>query len=98
MIRSPSDTKHARGENGHYIRFFDCEFMDDDKDLSDVGKVQIDFRLGGDPDFADFDPAVARRIVNVIMDYPLVLNMLRDVLEIRTELFFTAKQICPHVG
>ena len=34
----------------------------DEKSLSDVRKVQIVVELGCGPDFADFDPAVIRRV------------------------------------
>ena len=35
----------------------------DEKSLSDVRKVEIVVEFGGGPDFADFDPAVIRRVV-----------------------------------
>ena len=47
---------------GVFTAFFICGFPLDDKSLSDVGKVQIAVEFGCGPDFADFDPAVIRRV------------------------------------
>lgn len=38
----------------------------DDESLSDVWKVQVVIELGGDPDFAGFDPAMIRGCHRVI--------------------------------
>jgi len=45
-----------------FSAFFVCGFSLDDKGLSDVGKVEIGVEFGCGPDFADFDPAVIRRV------------------------------------
>jgi hypothetical protein len=50
------------GFTGAFSVFFVCGFSLDDKSLSDVGKVEIGVEFGCGPDFADFDPAVIRRI------------------------------------
>jgi len=42
--------------------FFICRLPLDQKGLSDVRKVQIAVELGCGPDFADFNPAVIRRV------------------------------------
>jgi hypothetical protein len=47
---------------GVFTGFFVCELPLDDKSLSDMRKVQIAVEFGGNPDFADFDAAVVRRI------------------------------------
>lgn len=47
---------------GVFTAFFICCLPLDEKSLSDVRKVQIAVEFGCGPDFADFDPAVIRRV------------------------------------
>jgi len=47
---------------GVFAAFFICGFPLDEKSLSEVGKVQIAVKFGCGPDFADFNPAVIRRV------------------------------------
>jgi len=47
---------------GVFTAFFICGLPLDEKSLSDVRKVQIAVEFGCGPDFADFDPAVVRRV------------------------------------
>jgi hypothetical protein len=46
-----------------------------------VGKVQIAVELGCDPDFADFDPAVIRRVAMDKIGILAVFKIQRDVLK-----------------
>jgi len=48
---------------GVFTAFFICGLPLDDKCLSDMRKVQIAVEFSCGPDFADFDPAVVRRVV-----------------------------------
>ena len=47
---------------GVLAAFFICGLPLDDKRLSHMRKVQIAVEFGCGPDFADFDPAVVRRV------------------------------------
>ncbi len=47
---------------GVFTGLFICGLPLDDESLSDVRKVQIAVEFGCSPDFADFDPAVIRRV------------------------------------
>ena len=47
---------------GIFTGFFICGLPLDEKSLSDVRKVQVAVEFGCGPDFADFDPAVIRRV------------------------------------
>ena len=58
-----SSAGNAIGDfTGVFTGFFICELALDDKSLSNVGEVQIVVEFACGPDFADFDPAVIRRI------------------------------------
>jgi len=61
LLRSPAG--NAIGDfTGVFAGFFICGLPLDEKSLSDVRKVQIAVEFGCGPDFADFDPAVIRRV------------------------------------
>ena len=47
---------------GVFTGFFVCGLPLDEKSLSDMRKVQIAVEFGCGPNFADFDPAVIRRV------------------------------------
>jgi len=66
---------------GVFTAFFICGFPLDDKSLSDVGKVQIAVEFGCGPDFADFDPAVIRRVAMDKIGVLTVFKIQRDVLK-----------------
>ena len=58
-----SSTCNAIGDfTGVRTCFFICGLPLDEKSLSDMRKVQIVVELGCGPDFADFDPAMIRRV------------------------------------
>ena len=58
-----SSAGNAIGDfTGVFTGFFICGLPLDEKSLSDVRKVQIAVEFGCGPDFADFDPAVIRRV------------------------------------
>jgi hypothetical protein len=60
---------------GVFTAFFICGFPLDDKSLSDVRKVQIVINFGCGPYFADFDPAVVRRIAKDKIRIPPVFKI-----------------------
>jgi len=66
---------------GVFTAFFICGLPLDDKSLSDVREVQIAVEFGRGPDFADFDPAVVRRVVIDKIGVPPVFKVQRDVLK-----------------
>ena len=66
---------------GVFTAFFICGLPLDEKSLSDVRKVQIIVEFGSGPDFADFDPAVVRRIANDKIGLLAVLKVQRDPTE-----------------
>jgi len=66
---------------GVFTAFFICRLPLDDKSLSDVREVQIAVEFGCGPDFADFDPAVVRRVVIDKIGVPPVFKVQRDVLK-----------------
>ncbi len=62
LLRGPAG--NAVGDfTGVFTGFFICELALDDKGLLNVRKVQIAVEFGSGPDFADFDAAVIRRVV-----------------------------------
>ncbi len=62
LLRGPAG--NAVGDfTGVFTGFFICELALDDKSLLNVRKVQIAVEFGSGPDFADFDAAVIRRVV-----------------------------------
>ena len=66
---------------GVFTAFFICGLPLDEKSLSDVRKVQIAVEFGCGPDFADFYPAVIRRVaIDKIWVLP-VFKIQRDVLK-----------------
>ena len=66
---------------GVFTGFFICGLPLDDKSLSNVGKVQIAVKFGCGPDFADFDPAVVRRIALGKIRGLAVFKIQRNVLK-----------------
>ena len=64
-----------------FTGFFICSFALDEKGLPEVGKVYIAVEHGCGPDFADFDPAVTRRIDEDKVRILAVLKIKRDVLK-----------------
>ena len=58
-----SSAGNAIGDfTGVFACFFICGLPLDEKSLSYVRKIQITVEFGCGPDFADFDPAVIRRV------------------------------------
>ena len=58
-----SSAGNAVGDfTGVFTGFFIYGLPLDEKSLSDVRKVQVAVEFGCGPDFADFDPAVIRRV------------------------------------
>ena len=74
-----SSTGNAIGDfTGVLTGFFICGLALDDKSLCDVRKAQIVVEFGCDPDFADFDAAMIRRVaMDKIRGLPVLISLVR---------------------
>ena len=91
LRRSTGDTV------GNLFRVFACFFVNglslNGKSLSDMWEIEVAIQFGGNPDFADFDPAVIRGIAKSKIGLFAILEEKADIIKECGLVFFNGEVI-----